>query len=543
MRELLLSCIFVSVTLTKRIGHAWNRTTVAESQKKPKAGSALYSNSSPQQMFFEKDLETMFRLCFQVVMIVVTSLLTAGDVIGQIRRPNILLAISDDQSWIHAGAYGNKNVKTPAFDRVAREGVLFTHAFCSAPSCTPSRAALLTGQDFWRLEQGANLMGTLPKKFPVYPDLLETAGYQIGYTGKGWAPGDVRAGGRTRNPAGPLFNHRQVGYVTAFGEFLKSKPKDKPFCFWFGSSDPHRPYVKGSGKQSGKNLADISVPDFLPDTPEVRSDIADYLFEIERFDRDLGLMLEMLKKEGQLENTLVVVTSDNGMPFPRAKTSLYDHGTRMPLAVRWPSKIPAGRIVVDFVNLTDLAPTFLEAAGVDIPSEMTGHSLLSMLTSKKSGDVELLRDKVVFGRERHGWNRDPNIGYPCRAIRTREYLYIRNFKPDRFPGYDIDGGPTLDYLMQHASENSVKPLHRLWFQLRPGEELYDLRQDPYQMQNLYSNPEYTKTREELRTGLETILRQGGDPRIVGNGDVFDTYRYFSRPTGNWGKLRTLEAVK
>lgn len=494
-------------------------------------------------MFFEKDLETMFRLCFQVAMIVVTSLLTVDDVVGQIRRPNILLAISDDQSWIHAGAYGNKNVKTPAFDRVAREGVLFTHAFCSAPSCTPSRAALLTGQDFWRLEQGANLMGTLPKKFAVYPDLLEAAGYQIGYTGKGWAPGDVRAGGRTRNPAGPLFNHRQVGYVAAFGEFMKTRPKDKPFCFWFGSSDPHRPYVKGSGTQSGKNLADISVPDFLPDTPEVRSDIADYLFEIERFDRDLGLMLEMLKKEGQLENTLVVVTSDNGMPFPRAKTSLYDHGTRMPLAVRWPSKIPAGRIVDDFVNLTDLAPTFLEAAGVDIPSEMTGHSLLSMLSSKKSGDVEPLRDKVVFGRERHGWNRDPNVGYPCRAIRTREYLYIRNFKPDRFPGYDTDGGPTLDYLMQHASENSVKPLHRLWFQLRPGEELYDLRQDPYQMQNLYSNPEYTKTREELRTELETILRQGGDPRIVGNGHVFDTYRYFSRPTGNWEKLRTLEAVK
>ena len=479
---------------------------------------------------------------FWIVTIAVTSLVSAGKVSGQVRRPNILLAISDDQSWVHAGAYGNNNVKTPAFDRVAREGVLFTHAFCSAPSCTPSRAALLTGQDFWRLEQGANLMGTLPKKFDVYPDLLEAAGYFVGYTGKGWSPGNLRAGGRTRNPAGPSFDHRKHGYVAAFREFLKACPKDKPFCFWFGSIDPHRWYVKGSGERSGKNLNKIAVPSFLPDVHEVRSDIADYLFEIERFDRDLGQMMQALEDAGKLDNTLVAVTSDNGMPFPRGKTNLYDYGTRMPLAIRWPKQIPMNRVVDDFVNLTDLAPTLLEVAHVEIPSAMTGSSLLSVLTSKKSGIVDPNRDKVVVGRERHGWNRDPNVGYPCRALRTRDYLYIRNFKPDRLPGYDTDGGPTFDYLNQHAREEKVKPLYQLWFEQRPSEELYDLRKDPSQMRNVAENAEYKEVREDLRGTLNTILRERGDPRIVGRGDVLETYRYFGRPTGNWERLNKLRGA-
>ena len=349
-------------------------------------------------------------------------------------RPNILLAISDDQSWPHAGAYGDNIVRTPAFDRVARDGVLFTHAFTSAPSCTPARAAILTGQDFWRLEEGANLMGTLPKKFAVYPDLLEAEGYFVGFSGKGWAPGNFKAGGRDRNPAGPRYE--------SFEEFLASVPEGKPFCFWFGSSDPHRPYAKGTGVKSGKKLEDVVIPAFSPDTPEVRSDILDYYFEIERFDRQVGEMLKLLEKTSQRDNTVVVITSDNGMPFPRAKTNLYDAGTRMPLAVRWPDKVKAGRVIDDFVLLTDLAPTFLETAGVKVPAEMSGNGLARLLRSDQAGHVDPKRDRVFVGRERHGWNREANIGYPSRAVRTYRYLYIRNFEPKRFPGYDTDASPT-----------------------------------------------------------------------------------------------------
>ncbi len=170
----------------------------------------------------------------------------------QLRRPNIVLAIADDWSFPHAGIYGDRTVSTPNVDRVAREGVRFTHAFVAAPSCTPSRAALLTGQAVHRLEEGGNLHGFLPKSYPVYPDLLEEAGYVVGHTGKGWGPGRFEAGGRARNPAGPLFK--------SFDEFMERRAKGSPFCFWFGSTDPHRPYEPGTGAQSGMKPERVQVP-------------------------------------------------------------------------------------------------------------------------------------------------------------------------------------------------------------------------------------------------------------------------------------------
>jgi len=442
---------------------------------------------------------------------------------GAVRqRPSILLAISDDQSWLHTSISGDRVVQTPTFDRVAREGVLFTHAFCSSPSCTPSRGAILTGQDFWRLEDGANLMSTLPSKFTVYPDLLEAAGYVVGYCRKGWAPGNFQAAGRTRNPAGPRYKSLEA--------FLKNVPEDKPFCFWFGSSDPHRPYKKGSGLASGKRLEDVVVPPFLPDTPEVRGDILDYCVEIERFDRQVGQMLNLLAKAGRLDNTIVVVTSDNGMPFPRAKTNLYDFGVRMPLAVRWKARLPGGRVVDDFVCLTDLAPTFLEAAQLDVPPAMTGRSLVPLLVSDKAGRVDPKRDRVVVGRERHGWNRDPNVGYPMRAIRTYDHLYIRNFKPNRWPGFDIDFSPTRTFMLEHRAEPGMKELHRLWFEPRPEEELYDLHKDPGQVRNVADDPGYAQIKLKLRGQLDQHLAAAGDPRVAGAGDAFEQYRYFGKPT-------------
>ncbi|MEK6236249.1 MAG: sulfatase, partial [Planctomycetales bacterium] len=388
------------------------------------------------------------------------------------KTPNVLFAIADDWGWPHAGAYGDPVVKTPTFDRVAREGVLFTNAYISSPSCTPSRAAILTGQFHWRLEESANLWSTLRTKFLVYPDLLEEAGYHVGHTRKGWGPGRIQVGGRQRNPAGDQYKN--------FSAFLEKRPANKPFCFWFGSSDPHRGYAKGSGEKSGMDLAKIKLFACFPDSPEVRGDVADYYFEVQRFDREVGEILDKIDALGELDDTIVIVTGDHGMPFPRCKGNLYDSGSRVPLAIRWGKTAPGGRKVTDFTSLTDVAPTLLEAAGLKPPKMMTGRSLLSILKSNKSGRVEKHRDQVVFGKERHvpGQEGADGGGTPMRGIRADDFLYIRNYRPDRWPAgtpnheianikgawfADIDNGPTKTYLFQHRDEPGVKAAYAAAF--------------------------------------------------------------------------------
>lgn len=449
-------------------------------------------------------------------------------------RPNILLCIADDASWHHFGANGDPVVRTPVFDRVAREGVNFRHAFTSSPSCTPSRGALLTGQHFWRLGEAGNLWSRWPNTAPVYPDLLAQAGYRVGLQGKGWGPGDFKFHGRTHNPAGPA--------VKDFATFLEDTPRGTPFCFWFGSTDPHRLYDRGSGLKAGLRLEDVSVPPFLPDTPAVRSDLLDYCAEIERFDRDIGAMLKLLEARGELDNTLVVITSDNGFPFPRGKATCYDAGTRMPLAIRWPARVPGGRAVEDFVSLTDLAPTFLEAAGLKPPREMTGRSLLPLLTSGKSGQVERRRDRAFFGRERHANVRENDRGYPIRAIRTKDFLYLRNFAPDRWPAgdppiygdvdqaNDIAGSPSKQAVVEHGGDPAIQRLFELAFGKRPAEELYDLRADPWQMNNVAGDPCYARQRKRLAADLMRELKRTGDPRATGQGDAFDHYHYVAGGT-------------
>lgn len=439
-------------------------------------------------------------------------------------RPNILFCIADDWSWPYASIAGAKVIKTPAFDRVARQGVLFENAFVSAPSCTPSRGAIVTGQWHWRLEEGCNLHSTLPAKFDVYPDMLEKTGYHVGFTRKGWGPGYDEPGGRTRNPAGPRFKD--------FGKFLEARPSDAPFCFWFGSYDPHRGYKWQSGVESGMKLDDVEVPAPLPDSEQVRTDICDYYWEVQRFDREVGELLEALGEKGELDNTLVVITGDNGLPFPRCKSNLYDRGTNVPLAVRWPAKVKGGRVVKDFISLSDLAPTFLEAAGLKPTADMTGSSFLDILTSGKSGQVDPERDKVFTGMERHTTRRADKVGYPMRAIRTHDYLYIRNFKPDRWPagdpeGYgDIDNSPTKTYMMQNRNEPKVKKLFELAFGKRPAEELYDLANDPGQLNNVADKPNYAKAKKKLATELTAKLKATKDPRVLGKGDIFDKYPYY-----------------
>lgn len=435
------------------------------------------------------------------------------------KRPNILFAIADDQSYWHTSAAGYKGVSTPNIDRIAKSGVRFTHSFCSSPSCTPSRGAVLTGQHFWRLREGGNLWSTLPKDIPVYTDLLEAAGYHLGLTGKGWAPGDFKPGGYTRNPAGPAYKD--------FDAFLAARPKDAPFCYWFGGADPHRPYEQGMAAKAGFKIENIDVPSWLPDTPEVRHDIAEYLFEIQRFDSNVGKIIAAIEKAGELENTLVVVTSDNGMPFPRAKTNLYDSGTRMPLAISWPAEIPGGRVVDDFVSHTDFAPTFLDAAGMNPRGEMTGRSLLPLLKSKSSGIVDKGRDRAFTGRERHTQMRAGAVGYPMRAVRTRDFLYIRNFETDRWPSGDpphfgdIDNGPSKEVVL-----NRKDLFYELSCGKRPAEELYDLRKDPAQQRNLAADKGYAGDRSKLAALLKDEMTRTKDPRATGGPVIWDSSPYY-----------------
>jgi len=441
-------------------------------------------------------------------------------------KPNILFAIADDWSWPHAGVYGDRVVKTPVFDKVAAEGVLFTRSFCVSPSCTPSRGAILTGQTIHRLEDGGNLWSVLPAKFACFPDLLERAGYVVGLQGKGWGPGTLEGSGRTRNPAGPAFQ--------SFEAFLKTVPAGKPFCFWFGSQDPHRPYEKGAGLKTGMTLDDVSVPPFLPDTPEVRSDILDYYFEVERFDRQVGAMLRLLEESGHAQNTIVVVTSDNGLPFPRAKANLYDSGTHMPLAIRWPARVKGGRVVEDFASHADLAPTLLEAAGLAPPAETTGQSLLGKLLGTDSTP----RDHVFLERERHANVRKGDLSYPSRAIRTTRFLYIRNLRPERWPAGDpemyksvgpfgdIDGSPTKDLLLERRDDPAFMRFVQQSLAKRPAEELYDIERDPAQLTNLADKPEFLRRKQELAAELERWMAATGDPRAKGNGDRWDRYPYF-----------------
>ena len=460
-------------------------------------------------------------------------------------RPNILLALSDDQSWPHAGAYGYRAAKTPAFDRIAHNGVLFTHAFCAASQCSISRANLLTGRHLWQLDEAGVQASLFPAHIAVYTDLLQSAGYHVGYTGKPWGPGNWRAAGRLVNPSGKAWNKRKLkpptalisttDYAANFAEFLSDRPGDTPFCFWYGCHEPHRNYEEGSGLRSGRKPQDAVVPPFFPDNDTVRSDLLDYYLEIEWFDRHLGLMIEQLERIGELENTLILVTSDNGMPFPRTKATLYEDGIRMPFAVQWPARIRGGRTVDDLVSFVDVAPTFLEAAGIESSSSMSGRSLMPLLDGNPTTTVQPHRSFVLLGKERHNHARAGNVGYPVRGIRTDRFLYLRNMKPDRWPMGDPPGyfchtklvNPTKAQILSHKDDTTARAFE-LTYAKRGPEELYDVRNDPHCLQDLAQDPGHTETRQRLWSLLKRELTEQGDPRVLGSGDVFDSYPFFGR---------------
>ncbi len=482
--------------------------------------------------------------------------------------PNILFAIWDDVSYPHVSAVGSQMVSTPAFDRVASEGALFRNAYAPAPGCSPTRAAFLTGRHIWMIEQAGTHASSFPARYVSYQDLLEASGYAIGYTGKPWGPGRWEKSGRARNPVGPAYQERTLDppyggmrnndYAGNFEAFFESKQPGQPFSFWVGGSEAHRAFEQGSWQRAGKRLEDAEVPPFLPDTEVIRGDLLDYAVEIEWFDSHIGRILDYLGSKGELDNTVVIFTSDNGMAFPRAKANLYDYGIHMPLAVRWPGAGVRGRAIDDLVQFVDLTATILDFAGVAHPggeSALAGRSIRPILESSESGLVDGSRTRAFSGRERHSSSRWNNLTYPQRAMRTPEHLYIRNFKPLRWPagapqkyespggdlgpmhgGYhDIDASPTLTALIEGREEGAIGEYLDLAVGKRPAEELFDIRADPGCLDNLAADPEHSELLETLRGELDDYLASTGDPRATGNGQIWEEYvryssiRTFPRP--------------
>jgi len=472
-------------------------------------------------------------------------------------RPNILFIIFDDWNGsTHAGAYGCTWIKTPNFDRIAREGILFKNAFTSNPKCSPCRASILTGRNTWQLNEAVSHGGYFPAGFAVYPDLLEKSGYTIGLTGKGWGPGDFKTLAKfTRNPAGPSFDTLKqlpiaagIGnndYPGNFGEFLKQRDKSRPFSFWMGFAEPHRAYEWNSGVRLGKKLEDVKVPKFFPDTEIVRRDLLDYSVEVEWGDAQIGRALKVLEDAGELDNTLIVITSDHGMPFPYVKGQIHEDAFHLPLAMRWGRGIKPGRVVEDFVNVRDFAPTYLELAGLKPHPQMTGKSLVNILRSDKSGFIEN-RDVMLAGKERHDIGRPDDLGYPVRAIRTKDFLYVHNFHPERWPAGNpetdfgnCDPGPTKEVIKMLGGH-----FYELCFGKRLPDELYDLRRDPECVNNLANDLAHKETVENLRYQMMNILKEEGDPRALGKGADFEALKYVGgRTKGYETWLKAQEAEK
>lgn len=513
---------------------------------------------------------------------------------------NILFCFADDWGR-YAGAYAGIDkladgsarpspsavVRTPNIDRLAREGVLFRNAFVTAPSCTPCRSSLLSGQYFFRTGRGAILNGAVwDPAIPSFPLLLRDAGFRIGESYKVWSPGTPNdapfgAGKYAYEKAGGAFNRfSQVATKLVaggmsvdaarekllddvrgnFDAFLAdgAKNPEQRWLYWFGPTNVHRKWIKGSGKALWGIEPDSlqgKLPAFLPDVPEVREDFADYLGEVQAWDAGIGEILKQLERSGQLERTLIVVSGDHGAPgFPNGKCNLYDFGTQVALVARVPGG-KGGRTVDDFVNLMDLAPTFLEAGGVTPPDVMTGRSLIPVLTAEASGQVDPARTWVVAGRERHvAAARAGNLPYPQRALRTKDFLYIRNFRPERYPlgdpggltetsapsaealendtyaaFADMDASPTKAWLVAHRNESQYRRFYDFAFAKRPAEELYDLRKDPDQIVNVAAESTYTAQKTELAERLMSILTEAGDPRVVGDGMTFERPPFIGAP--------------
>ncbi len=507
----------------------------------------------------------------------------AKDAPSATRQPNILFLFCDDWGR-YGGMYEDAGhpsyrgiAKTPTLDRLAQQGVVFENAFMPVPSCTPCRGSIITGRYFWRNGRAAFLGGGdwgpkpgLWESIPKFPNILEYLGYHIGFTGKigvDWWESEVKmrqphqhyskngrrfmefsqhVSGKPDIEAAKQEIYDEV--VANFRDFIKDrKDPDQPFFYWFGPYNVHRSWIRGSGKELwGIDPDDFKgkLPPAWPDVHEIREDLADYLGELAAFDAMSQALLEELREMGELGNTMIVATGDNGIPgFPRAKRNLYDLGVAAPLIVNWKGFVKRNRRVTDFVNLMDLAPTFIEAAGGTPPASMDGVSLIPVLGTLDSGQIQPERDHVIIGRERHV------RPYPMRGIRTKDYLYIVNYRLENRPdildgpppaetpnvGAQSDSGPTKTFMIAHYDDPEVWPLFKQAFDRRPVEELYDLRNDPSQMNNIADHVEYANIKASLKNRLMAVMEAGDDDRIHPGETIYDKPPYIEADPARRGK--------
>ena len=462
--------------------------------------------------------------------------------------PNVLLIVSDDQSFPFAGAYGCSWVRTPGFDYVAENGILFNNCYTPNAKSAPSRAGLLTGRYSWQLEEAGNHITHWPDgKYRTVFEALGDHGYRTGFTGKGWAPGDPGKGpdGESRQLTGEPYQKREVAdppttelgkwdYAANFADFL-ADDNGEPWIFWMGIREPHRKYQYGTGLTlTGKTVEDVDrVPSYWPDNEAVRTDMLDFAYEIEYYDAHILRVIEMLRASGELDNTLIIWTSDNGMPFPRRKGNSYEGSTHLPLAVMWPEGIRhPGRASDQLVSLVDITPTILDLAGIraeEIGMEPIWGTSFKDILQDRTQD----RKYLLLGRERHDDARPLNQGYPIRGIIMDGFLYLHNYKPGLWPagnpetGYrDCDSSPTKTAILNLRREGQDTHFWNYCFSFRPEEELYDLRSDPDCMVNLSEDPRHAKPLGEMKELMEKELTEQGDPRMRGEGDIFDRYPFF-----------------
>ncbi|QBN20473.1 sulfatase family protein [Flavobacterium nackdongense] len=464
-------------------------------------------------------------------------------------RPNILVIMLDD-AGLDMSVYGSSYVKTPAFDKIAREGILFTKAYTPNAKCAPSRASILTGRNSWQLDAVANHYIYFPSKFKTFPEVLKENGYVTGHTGKGWSPGiALTATGEVRDLVGKSFDAKKTksptteisvnDYSANFKDFLNQVPKGNPWNFWIGINEPHRGYEYQSGvKKGGKRLDMIKeVPKYFPDSTSVRHDLLDYAMELEYADSHVTRVLNELKATNQLENTLIIYTSDHGMPFPRVKGNQYENSNHIPMAIMWKGKIlKPNRSADDYISFVDIAPTLLEVAGIDwkrsgmYPSP--GKSLLNIFETNKSGTIDSDRNFVLVGQERHDPGRPNDQGYPVRGIHKDNMLLLHNYESDRWPacnpetGYlNVDKSPTKSLLINLRRSGVDKKFWQLSFGKRLDLEFYDIKKDPYCLNNLAYNSDYKKQLDELENFMNQKLMAQDDLRMQGYGYLYEQFPF------------------
>lgn len=427
-----------------------------------------------------------------VVLVLGTNLLGAEE---RTERPNFVIMIADDVSWNDLGCYGHPNVRTPHLDEMSRSGMRFTRAFLTTSSCSPSRCSILTGR-YPHSTGAGELHQPLPASQVTFAKVLKKAGYFTASAGK-WHLGKAAQSqfSRVLPRGGPSGCGDWV-------KVLRERPKDQPFFLWLASSDAHRPYRQRTIPRPHTNK-DAVVPPFFPDVPDVRSDLALYYDEITRLDGYVGAVLAELKRQRIADNTWVLFLADNGRPFPRCKTTLYDSGIRTPFLVRWPQKVKAGTVCENLVSSVDIAPTVLELAGVKAPASLQGKSFASMLSDPRAR----IRD-YIFAE--HNWH---DYQAHERAARSTHYLYIQNAFPrlPATPPADAVRSPTYRAMQKLHKEGKLNPKQRGCFITpRPKEELYHIATDPYCLKNLVNDPSQRATLQKHRQALAAWAKRTDD---------------------------------